>query len=219
MFTLWWLHSAIFQFAAWHHAGQQCAAMCELAGSQLPTGSRMALLARWAISASRMQLPLSCVMLFPTDHLLFSIHSSMICLPKHWGHLTFGTLFTTPCPVAPRQSRWEACFFSPLLIFSLSWWRPCRNLILHGTVCCHPPETTYQCGRQQTQMISSWILVLGLVPHTRLSELCSNISKTLTAFLFLQWVSSAIHLLRNKVPVFVWDVSWESRMAVKWTCR
>lgn len=123
MFTLWWLHSAIFQLAAWHHAGQQCAAMCELAGSQLPTGSRMALLARWAISVSRMQLPLSCVMLFSTDHLLFffSIHSSMICLSKHWGHLTFGTLFTTPCPVAPGQNRWEDCFFSPLLFFSLSW--------------------------------------------------------------------------------------------------
>lgn len=97
--------------------------------------------------------------------------------------------------------------------------RPCRNLILHGTVCCHPPETTYQCGRKQTLTVSSWILVLGLVPHTRLSVLCSNISKTITAFLFLQWVSSAIHLLRNKVPVFVWDVRWESRVAVKWTCR
>lgn len=52
-------------------------------------------------------------------------------------------------------------------------------------------------------MISSCISVVEWVPHSRLSMKRSNISKPTTASFLLQWVSNTIHLLKNKVPVFI----------------
>lgn len=97
----------------------------------------------------------------------------------------------------------EKSFFSPLLFSSLLWSRPCGNLILGGTACPQPQETHQWNGRKQMFMISSCISTVGWVPHSKLSMICSNISKTTTAFLLSQWVSNTIHLLKNKVPVFI----------------
>lgn len=52
-------------------------------------------------------------------------------------------------------------------------------------------------------MTSSCISVVGQVPRSRLSMVYFDISKTMTTFLLLQWVSSTIHLLKNKVSVFI----------------
>lgn len=97
----------------------------------------------------------------------------------------------------------EKSFFSPLLFSSLLWSRPCRNLILGGTACPPPQETHQWDGRKQMLMISSRISAVGRVPHSKLSMMCSNISKTTTAFLLSQCVSNTTHLLKNKVPVFI----------------
>ena len=56
--------------------------------------------------------------LFSTDCLLLSSYPSMMCLSKHRGYLTFGTLFTTPRHTAHGQSQQNDSFFSPLFFFS-----------------------------------------------------------------------------------------------------
>lgn len=133
--TLQWLHQVIFHSGTWHHTVPCCGAVSEPAGLQLPTGNRTAPLARWAVTCPE-ELHHSCYvsylfMQFCTDYLLLSFYHWMIYVSKHG--LTFEALFPTPCHTARWQSKWEDSFFSPSLISSLLWSRPCRNLILCGT--------------------------------------------------------------------------------------